>query len=69
MPRETAPPPETHCEFCGAEYASPPADAPVVDERPEPPPAPTAGADEPEAHCEFCGAEYPVPGDRADGSG
>ena len=52
-------PRDTHCEFCGVDYANasdrPPERGAAKPSAPEEPPA------EPVARCEFCGAEYPAP--------
>jgi hypothetical protein len=58
--RQDAPPPATHCEWCGADFES--------DTAPPPPrkattTAPESAHGEPATHCEWCGAEYPVPGE------
>ena len=61
--RQNAPPPSTHCEWCGADFE--PDTAPPTP-RSAAKTVPDAASGAPATHCEWCGAEYPVPGEDGD---
>lgn len=59
-PGSHEPPSGTHCEWCGADFETPPGEAPA-EPRARVAPATPEAVSEGETHCEWCGAEYPLP--------
>ena len=53
--------PDTHCEFCGAEYETGSKGSPAAERVTTSSSENEGPAGEPVAHCEFCGAEYEAP--------